>query len=270
MKNNQTRFVVLFAAVAVLVFAVAVVLQGRLALAPDGMGYGGSGGINNSGVRTPVPDSVAVSAADADGDEVVSDVTAGYYFSMPSNWYVEKSAGAGLAVYPDYDPKSGAVPDCKIEISVFGADISAANASSGGANSGLLNLNDWITSYLHADPTADVAEISRTPVELGEAGGVANGDADAGVVGGTGATGGVAGATSSAIEWFGTLNGVATTLVYAAMPTAANDNGSDTGSENILEIAPSTLSGAGDADNNSCDLVLQALVANLQFGTYEK
>lgn len=229
MKNNETRFIVLFAAVAVLVFAVTVVLKGRLALAPGGTG-------NSGGAVAQVPDSVAVSPILGGDDEVVANANAGYYFSMPANWYVEKNVGAGLAVYPDYDPKSGVAPECKIEISDF-------------ANVGTGSLNSWITNYLHADPTADVAEISRTPVQIGDASG-----------GGAGAN---TSTSSSAIQWYGVLNGVTTTLVYALEPDTAQ------GQKNILEIAPSTLSESGDADNSDCDLVLQALVANLKFGAYE-
>jgi hypothetical protein len=159
-----------FLAVVAVVFAGYVVLQGRQSVAVDARPM----------ARTPVPDSVLVmppADGSGSGDEIVENSTAGYYFSMPSNWYVEKNAGAGIAIYPDYDPSdaSSSPAECKIEIAGFS-----------GAG-GVTDLNSWVTGELHADPTADISEDAQTNLEIG---------------------------SSSAIEWQGTMNGVSTTLVY--------------------------------------------------------
>ena len=232
MEKYNYRFLGWFAAAAVLVFAVGVGLRGLDAVAPGG--GGGAPGVNPQG---GVAGSALVMPI-SDGDKVVADATAKYYFMVPSNWYVESGAGSGagvvasgsdLAIYPDYDPRNGATPECKIEISVLAAK---AGLGSGG-------LNAWVTQNLHADLTADVAEISRTPLMVGS------------------------NPTSSALTWHGGLNGVTTTLIYAELP-----GGGANGGENILEAALSTLSGAGDTSGD-CDLAFQALVANLRFGSYE-
>lgn len=207
---------VLFAVFSALVFAGAVSLRDRIGTAPgDSMTAGGTRQVGDDASDLS-PDAASVSPL-PDGDQVVTNAAGGYSFSVPANWYVEKNTGTDLTIYPDYDPKSGTPPECKIETSNLVRDAG--------------DLNAWITKYLHADPTAEVSEISRSPIKVGG---------------------------SSAIEWRGVLNGVTTTLVYVAMP------------DGILELAPSTLaspsSSANDADTDDCDLALQALMANLNFG----
>lgn len=215
MKKINHVSVAWFAAVVVIVFAVAVALKGR-----DEFVFRGSSSVATSTVAEGgAPDSIATSSL-TDGDVIVADAPAGYYFSMPSNWYMEDNAGAGVTVYPDYSPAtaSSSPARCKIEIT----GLAAAKG---------IDLNAWITQNLHVDPTASVAEISRTPMKI---------DGNSGIM------------------WRGVLNGVTTTLVYVPAP-----NGT------MFEIAPSTLSEASDADNDDCNLDLQALVANFTFGSYE-
>jgi hypothetical protein len=216
MKKYNNRFLVWFAVVAVVVFIVGVGLDEWKASAPGGS-------------------LVESDRATSDGgDEVVANAAEGYYFSMPTNWYVERGADSEFAVYPDYDPAdaSSSPAQCKIEISAITLALDSGPITETG-------LSDWVTQILHADPTANIAEISRTPM----------------VVGGT-----------PALEWRGVLNNVTTTLVYAEAPAGTGAVGSN---NKIFEIAPSTLSEASDADNDSCDLDLQALVANFKFGAYE-
>lgn len=230
MKINNHRFFVGFAAVAVAVFAAGVWLRGwDEAVSGDGVGAIGGAGSGGGGARSPVPDKISVVPLPS-GDTMVANASAGYFFSMPANWYLENRAGAGIAVYPDYDPKSGASPECKLEISVF----VSASSTAGGKSADVAHLGAWITDYLRTDPTADIREISRTPFLVD---------------------------SNPAIEWRGILNNVTTTLIYSVMPVKGNNQ--------ILEVAPSTLSGAGDAGSDDCDFDLQALVANLKFGAYE-
>lgn len=216
MKNKISWFAAAAVVGAAIVATVAVVVvrdgQGGEVGAPEA-GHGANANWGSAGVSV-VPLS--------DGDKEVIDAGAGYYFSMPSNWYVETSTvGTGaLAVYPDYDPAAGGdAATCKIEISALGAKLNSAD-----------DLSSWITDHLHADPTADVHELSRTQMTVGG---------------------------SRAIEWRGVLNSMTTTLVYAAGP------------EGIWEAVPSTLSESSDADNDDCDIVFEALLNNIHFGNYE-
>jgi hypothetical protein len=230
MEKINYRFLGWFIGVAVVVFTVGVVLRGVDVVAPGRTGGGASGFVSGSSgkvIQGGATDDISVVAA-GNGDEVVVNTTAGYYVTVPSDWYVEKSVGSGLTVYPDYDPERGELPDCKLEVSLD---------SRGSGNKE--DLNAWVTRRLHADPTTDMSEISRVSSVVGFE------------------------PTSSAVEWRGDLNGVTTTLVYAAMPD--DGRGGDT---NVLEIAPSALSGAG-LGSGDCDLDMQALVASLRFGHYE-
>lgn len=160
----------------------------------------------------PMPDNISV-VAGSGGQEIVQNETDHYTVAVPDSWYIEKSAGAGLAVYPNYDPASGLAPECKIEVFSF-------------ASASTTDLNAWLTNDLHADPTADISEISRTNLNIG---------------------------SSSGLEWRGSFNGVMTTLVYVLA------------GGKVFEIAPSTLSDASDADNDFCDPALQEFLSNLQF-----
>ena len=215
MKNKNkfiTGFVLLAGVVAV--FGAAVVLRSRVEApgmpeASDRLAPAGAFSLDEASIATQ----------NANDDQVVQNASDGYSFAMPASWYLEKNDGSGTTVYPDYDPAGGVAPECKMEISSFPA------ATAPGAGGRAADLNNWLTDHLHADPTVDVLEISRTNVKLG---------------------------TSSALEWRGSLNGVTTTLVYAFA------NGK------ILEIAPSSLDPASDLDADDCDLMLQAFMANLR------
>jgi hypothetical protein len=239
MKNNITNIIVGCIAIVAAVFAVAVVVGGHRT--GDGSGGAGSGLTGTSGLAgtggSATPDDVSVAPVPSDDggasdDEVVTDQTDGYSFTMPTDWYLEPNAGAGVTVYPDYDPTSGDEAACKIEISELATGGTDA-AGGSGAVTDESSLNAWITSYLHADPTADISEYSRTDITIGA------GDS-----------------TTTAIEWQGALNGVSTTLVYAVAP-ASDGNGSS--GANILEFAPSTLVAE---DGDDCTIELQALLAN--------
>jgi hypothetical protein len=225
MKNNITNFIVGCIAIAAAVFAVVVVVGGGHRTGDGGAAQGPSGLAGAGEVGSAAPDEVSVAQAPGDDvdDEVVTDQTAGYSFTMPTNWYLEPNAGAGVTVYPNYDPNKagGDEAACKIEISEIAGDGSNGNS----------NLNSWITTYLHADPTADVSENSRTNITIG-----------------------VEGDTTTAIEWQGALNGVSTTLVYTPAP-----DGSD-----VLEFAPSTLAEDNAVGGDDCSIELQALLANLK------
>jgi hypothetical protein len=161
----------------------------------------------------PRPDAIETSAA-SNTTMLIANKTAGYTLTVPQNWYLEKSSGSGVVVYPDYDAAGKMPPDCKIEISTLPDPDSKG-------------LADWLTAYLHEDPTADVTEVSRT----------------------TGTVSGV-----PMIVWRGALNGVSSTLAYVATGTK------------VYEIAPSRIApdtgGTADAD---CANVLQTLLANFQF-----
>jgi hypothetical protein len=236
MKKNKTWFLILFSVFSVTVFTAAISLKDRVEVSP-----GDAQSDQNSGQTMSPSDSDLVSPMSNGDDEIVASTQGDYYFSMPSNWYAEKNTEANTTVYPDYAPQSGAAPDCKIEISQIAT--SSLLSSLNNADSAR-SLDRWVTAYLHADPTASVEESSRVQLQVG---------------------------SNPAIEWFGSLNGVTTTLVYVAMPN------------NVLELAPSSLAPAGDSDtdgsgdgdgtgddgSDDCGLALQALIANLNFGAYE-
>lgn len=210
--KNKNNFLVWFAMVAIIVFAVAIGVRGWKAEAP-GEGQDAPG---------------AVTGLLPDDDKIVANASGTFSVKVPVDWYVEKngdvnaSGAARFALYPGYDPAraSSTPPTCKIEISSF-------------AGARGTNLDTWLTKYLHADPTASVAEISRMPVKVGSGGALMG------------------------IEWRGTWNGVTSTLVYVEVPTT------------IFEIAASSLSSASDADNDDCNLDLQAVVANFSITNHE-
>ncbi|HVO28845.1 MAG TPA: hypothetical protein VMT81_02595 [Candidatus Paceibacterota bacterium] len=204
MEKQKWRFwvevVAVCAVIAALVLAVEFFLQGgsggKVALAPGDAG--------------PLP----AAAPLPDGDTVVKDSAAGYYFAVPANWYVENTT-----VYPDYDPSAGsASPECKIELSM----LSPAAGS---------DLGGWLTDYLHADPTAEVAELSRRNLTVGGA---------------------------PAIEWQGRVDHATATLGYIAL------------SGGVLEVAPSLLSGTGITEADDCYLPFEAVFNGIHIGQYEK
>lgn len=104
-----------------------------------------------------------------------SNADAGYAFSVPKSWDIEKTASDTVSVHPDTASSGGVA--CKIEVSVF--------PYSAGAD----GMADWIAHRLGADPSVAVVEQSSEDVSLAN--------------GGTG------------VEWIGTMDGVPTTLVYA-------------------------------------------------------
>ncbi|MGB7957850.1 MAG: hypothetical protein WCF77_03370 [Minisyncoccia bacterium] len=126
----------------------------------------------------PRPDIIATSTT-SDETVLIENRTAGYVIAVPQDWYLEKSAGSGLSVYPDYDATGKVPPDCKIEISVL-------------ANPDREDPAGWLTGYFHEDPTADVSEIARTTTTVDGAPG---------------------------IIWKGVLNDVPATLAYIATGT---------------------------------------------------
>jgi len=158
-------------------------------------------------IKPPMPQPDTVVTSTLPNEMVYADnKTAGYAIAIPKNWYLERSAGSGVTVYPK--------ADCKIEISKL-------------ANPDQKNLADWLTKYLHADPTADVSEISRATTTVGGA---------------------------PAIIWIGALNGVSSTLAYVAA------DGS------VIEIAPSIIAASGSAPSNiDCGSAFQTILHNFQF-----
>ena len=126
----------------------------------------------------PKPDAIATSSV-ADGNILIRNETAGYRITIPGTWYLEKSAGSGVAVYPDHDTASSSAPECKIEISML------MNPSS-------TEISSWLTAYLRRDPTTDIIESAREKVSVNGA---------------------------SAMIWVGDMNGVSTTLGYVASGT---------------------------------------------------
>jgi hypothetical protein len=155
----------------------------------------------------PRPD-VVVTITAPQGTVLIENKTAGYAITVPRDWYLEKNAGNGITVYPNYDIVGHNGPDCKIEIATL--------SDPGGA----ALLSAWLTAYLHRDPTADISETSRTEM-------IVNG--------------------MSAIAWNGALNGTLTSLAYVATGTnvyeiapsliSEKKNGSmDIGCENVLQV----------------------------------
>ncbi len=127
---------------------------------------------------TPHPDAITTSTA-TDKDVSIQNKTGGYAITVPQNWYLEKSAGSGVTVYPDYPAAGEAQPDCKIEISVL-------------SNPARRNLSDWLGAYLRRDPTADILEVARSTTTVGGA---------------------------PTIIWDGVVNGVFSKLAYIATGT---------------------------------------------------
>jgi hypothetical protein len=180
------------------------------------------------------------------GGQIIENKSAGYYFSKPEGWFLEKNTGSDVILYPGYSPEdvsadgdganadvASSTPACKIEISTL---LGKGGAMADGVVS---DLDAFVTSNLHADPTAEILEASRSPMVIGSAGL----------------------STSSALEWRGSLNGVSTTLVYAS----ANANAS---SGKVVEFAPIAANGTGDSDGDDCELMLRDLLAGFHFGNY--
>jgi hypothetical protein len=124
------------------------------------------------------PDAIATSTAE-NGKLRIENKSAGYVVTIPQDWYLEKSAGSGVTLYPHYAGTNEKTPACKVEISAL-------------QNAARKDLVDWLVAYLHSDPTASVVETSRMVKT-------------------------VDGAT--AIFWSGTLNDIETTLAYVATGT---------------------------------------------------
>jgi len=139
------------------------------------------------------------------GGEAIKNSNAGYAFNIPTNWWAEATGGNSVAVYPaDQKDQNDATstPTCKIELSIFD-------------NPGHEVLDDWMAGELRADPTVVVQQQSLEAITLGNA-------------------------STNAVEWTGTMDGVKTIAVYAT-------NGSK-----IYEIVPSSL----DPENISPDLCM--------------
>jgi hypothetical protein len=102
------------------------------------------------------PDAIATSTA-ANGNIRIENKTAGYAVTVPQNWYLEKSAGTGMTIYPDYDATSGTRPNCKMEISAL-------------TNPGKKEISDWLAGYFMTGGS-DAQEISEeaTPTPAGDA-----------------------------------------------------------------------------------------------------
>jgi hypothetical protein len=154
------------------------------------------------------------------GNTLVGNATSHYEAIIPSVWYIEKKEGGGLAIYPGYDPMKKTPPHCKVE-------ISSLQSSYG------VDADDWLTDYLHKDPTVDIVESQRMPSTI---------------------------SGNPAITWTGTLNGVSTTLAYIFR----EDGG-------VYEIAPSTvetdtsLNGNGSSvSSEDCQDAFEALVSSFR------
>ncbi len=130
--------------------------------------------ISGLSALTPLASDTMTVQALTNGNELITNATAHYEVIVPTVWYLEKKAGSGIALYPNYDPAKQVAPACKIEVSYL---QNAAN----------IDLDDWLTGHLREDPTADVAESSRMPSTV---------------------------SGHPAITWTGTVNGVYATLAY--------------------------------------------------------
>jgi hypothetical protein len=131
-----------------------------------------------SGLPAPWPDAIATGTVSASA-VFIEDKTAGYAITVPKGWYLEKSSGSGMTIYPDYDAAGKKQPDCKMEISTL-------------PNPDRKNITDWLSAYLRGDPTADIFERGRATTTVGGA---------------------------PAIIWDGALNGISSTLAYIATGT---------------------------------------------------
>jgi hypothetical protein len=101
-------------------------------------------------------------------------------------------------------------------------------------NPGNADLDDWLTDYLHADPTADVVESSRMPSTV---------------------------SGHPAVTWVGALNGVSTTLAYVSREDGL-----------LYEIAPSVIQNvaaasgivAGASSVAQCSAAFQSLMSSFR------
>ncbi len=107
-------------------------------------------------------------------EQSVENKSEGYAFSVPSGWYTEESGTSTIVIYPNYSPSTPSAATCKIAMSVFPYAPS-------------VNISDWITARLGADPTIDVAEQSSEDISIGARPG---------------------------IKWMGIMNGMPTTIIY--------------------------------------------------------
>ena len=151
------------------------------------------------------------------GNKLITNSTAKYEAIVPASWYLEKKEGSGVTFYPNYDPAKKAAPTCKIEVSLL-------------ENSDNADFDDWLTSHLHEDPTADVTELSRVPSTV---------------------------SGHPVITWSGMLNGVSSTLGYIS-----REDGS------IYEIAPSVIQSVGSlpdaAIEGTCSSAFQSLMTGFR------
>jgi hypothetical protein len=206
--KNTMSYLVWFVVLVVAGVAVWFSFFGRISTKPE------------SPVLTPpAPDTVTTQAL-THGNQLIIDITAHYEAIVPMTWYLEKRAGSGITLYPDYDPAKQATPTCKMEISVL---QNAKNA----------DLDDWLTDYLRADPTADVVESSRMPSTV---------------------------SGHPAITWIGLQNGVSTTLAYIS-----REDGS------LYEVAPSVIENNAVSDamptasnQTLCSAAFQSLMSSFR------
>jgi hypothetical protein len=171
-------------------------------------------------VVTPSSDAITTQSL-THGNVLIANATARYGLIVPTTWYLEKKAGGGITLYPDYDPAKKIPPACKMEISAL-------------QNPGNADLDDWLTDYLHADPTADVVESSRMPSTV---------------------------SGHPAVTWVGALNGVSTTLAYVSREDGL-----------LYEIAPSVIQNvaaasgivAGASSVAQCSAAFQSLMSSFR------
>jgi len=162
-QNTLRYFIWLFAVIAVILVLFWLISQWAIPAASP------QSGLNFESTTT------TVTASDLPGgSRLFENAAAGYRFSVPAGWYVERVGGTGIAAYPDYDPAAGVVPACKIEISAL-------------PNPRQSMLGDWLVSYLSQDPTADVSPAFQSAFQV---------------------------SGRDAIRWSGSLNGVSTTAAY--------------------------------------------------------
>jgi hypothetical protein len=158
------------------------------------------------------PDTIVTSTA-KNGTVRIDNRSAGYTVTIPRDWYLERSAGSGITLYPHYTGTDKTLPACKMEISVL-------------QNADRKDLTDWLTIYLHGDPTVSVVEMSRVAMTA------------------DGAT---------AIVWSGMLNDIGTMLAYVATGTV------------VYEIAPSAVLAAnGISPSENCQDLLPDILKNFQ------
>ena len=105
----------------------------------------------NSNLPAPRPDAISTSTV-SDENIRIENKTAGYAITVPRNWYLEKSAGSGVTVYPDYDVAEKTSSNCKIEISAL-------------ANPDKKEISDWLVAYF-AGGGNDVQETSEEAAQI--------------------------------------------------------------------------------------------------------